>query len=104
MTQTAAQGEINVPAGENFNSLGLEGSIQQLLSENIGVYVICDFLIGTQLLERRAGILHAVGVGFLVLLDEANGNYIVCDMYSIKFVTFVDPSNGPALEGETNPA
>jgi len=64
------------------------GSWQQVLRNNEGQYCIIDFLIGTENLVRKEGILYDVGVSFLVLYEPRSGNYIVCDLYSIKFVTF----------------
>lgn len=97
MSQPNVQNNINVPAGEDFNTRGLEGSMQQILSENVGVYVDCDFLIGTTQLVRRSGILYAVGTSFLVLYDEDNDSYLVCDVFSVKFVNFYDPASRPAV-------
>lgn len=67
------------------------GSWQQILATNIGEYCYIDFLIGTQNLVRREGILYNVGVSFVVLYDPRGQSYEVCDLYSIKFVTFPVP-------------
>ena len=71
----------------------LRGNIQQVLLENIGLFVSIDFLIGAATLVTKQGILYSVGVSFLVLYDPAQGTYMVCDLYSAKFVTFFDPGN-----------
>ena len=71
----------------------LRGNIQQVLLENIGLFVSIDFLIGAATLVTKQGILYSVGVSFLVLYDPAQGTYMVCDLYSVKFVTFFDPGN-----------
>ena len=67
-----------------------------MLSENIGEYVVIEFLIGTQLLQQKQGILYSVGRGFVVLYEEINRNYVVCDIFSVKFVTFYLPGERPA--------
>ena len=88
-------------AGEN-NATELEqspsypGSWQQILKNNEGQYCIIDFLIGTQNLLQKEGILYSVGVSFLVLYEPRSGNYVVCDLYSVKFVTFVNSGATPA--------
>ena len=85
--------ESDPPAvsGNEISQSAYNGSMQQILRENVGNYVICEFLVGTQNLERKEGILHSVGVSFLVLYGVYNQEYIVCDFYSLKFVTFLDP-------------
>lgn len=91
-------GGINTPPPENFNTPGLQGSMQQILSENLGKFVIADFLIGVSTIVRRVGIIYSVGSGFLVLyLDEFKA-FEVCDIFSLKFVTFFPPGNEPTLE------
>ena len=64
------------------------GSWQQVLRNNEGQYCIIDFLIGTENLVQKEGILYDVGVSFVVLFEPRSGYYVVCDLYSIKFVTF----------------
>ena len=61
----------------------------------MGRYVVVEFLIGTQNIVRREGVLTAVGTSWLVLYDESNGTSVVCDMYSVKFVTYFDPGARP---------
>ncbi len=77
-----------------MDSPGLEGSFQQVLSENLGCYVQIDFLVGVQTLVRRTGIIYAVGRSFVVLYDETNQNFVMCDVFSAKFVAFF--ANRPA--------
>lgn len=55
-----------------------------------------EFLVGTQTLVRKQGILYSVGISFLVLYDTAEETYVVCDLYSVKFVTFYDERSGNA--------
>ncbi len=68
------------------------GSIQQILSENTGKRVVVDFLVGSSNIVRKEGILYMVGVSYIVLYDDRNGTYTVCNLYSIEFTTFL-PSN-----------
>lgn len=83
-------GAFNVPPDQDFNTLGFQGSMQQVLQENVGKYVIVEFLIGTNGLTSRQGMLYYVGTQFLVLLDEFESRFIVCDIFSVKFVTFLE--------------
>ena len=69
--------------------------MQKILAENIGEYVVIEFLIGTNMITRKQGILYFVGTSFVTLYDDANNNYIVCDIFSIKFVYFYLPGQRP---------
>ncbi len=69
----------------------LRGNIQEVLAENLGIFVDVDFLIGTGTLVTKQGILYSVGISFLVLYDPNNGTYTLCDLYAVKFVTFYNP-------------
>ena len=94
-------GGINVPAepaGE-FDTPGMQGSMQQLLSENLGKFVMADFLIGVSSIVRRVGILYSVGRGFVVIYDENYHTFQVCDIFSLKFVTFYLPGRRPGQTG-----
>ena len=89
--ESSGGGAINTPGtGDSgiMDSPGLEGSFQQVLSENLGRYVQIDFLVGVQTLVRRSGIIYAVGRSFVVLYDETNRNFVMCDVFSAKFVAF----------------
>lgn len=83
--------EINVPNEMIYDAY--QGSIQQILRDNIGQYVDVEFLIGTDGLTTRTGQLYAVGVSYIVLFDRRNNRYMICDLYSIKFVTIYDPNS-----------
>ena len=90
MSEMMNTGVFNVPPDQDFNTLGFQGSMQQVLQENVGKYVIVEFLIGTGSLTSRQGMLYYVGTQFLVLLDEFESRFIVCDIFSVKFVTFLE--------------
>lgn len=87
--------EFQVPASQDFDTQSFQGSMQQVLHENIGKYVIVDFLLGTNLLETRQGYLYDVAAQYIVLFDEINLHYVVCDVFTIKFVTFLLPNYRP---------
>lgn len=64
-------------------------SIQHMngfLRTQIGRYVRVEHLIGSGNTEERFGFLVGVGNNYLLLQDISNGNILVVDFYSIKFV------------------
>lgn len=67
------------------------GSFASVLRENLGAYVVVEFLIGTQNLVSKEGILFNAGNNFITLYNSVDNYYTVCDLYSIKFVNFFDP-------------
>ncbi len=94
-TQAANNGGINTPPEENFNTQAMQGSMQQFLADNLGQYVIVEFLIGTQTMTRKEGILYAVGRSVVTLYEEQSQTFVVCDIFSVKFVTFYLPGRRP---------
>lgn len=93
--QRPGQDGFNPPVQQNFNSPDFEGQVQKVLTNNIGQYVVMEFLIGSDTIVRKQGILYFVGVSYVVLFDDVIGNYIVCDLYSIKFTYFYYPGQRP---------
>lgn len=101
--------QLQVPPAQDFDTANFQGSMQEVLHENIGNYVLVDFLIGTSNLVTRQGFLYYVGTQFIVLYDSLNLRYVVCDIFSIKFVTFLLPGYQPGqiqttAEFEMHPA
>lgn len=87
---TNVNGGFTVPPDQDFDTISFQGSMQQVLQENVGKYVIVEFLIGTGSLTSRQGMLYYVGAQFLVLYDEFESRFVVCDIFSVKFVTFLE--------------
>ena len=56
------------------------------LRTQIGRYVRVEQLIGSGNTEERFGFLVGVGNNYLLLQDISDGNILVVDFYSIKFV------------------
>ena len=73
----------------------LQLSLQEALSKNIGEYVVVEFLIGTNMIEKKQGILYNVGLSYIIIYEEQSKTFIICDLYSIKFVTFYLPGQKP---------
>lgn len=82
---------FTVPSGIGYDAY--QGSIQQIMRDNIGEYMDVEFLIGTGGLTTRSGVLTNVGVSYIVLYDRQNDRYMICDLYSIKFVTIYNPAS-----------
>lgn len=86
----SSNNNFSVPSGIGYDAY--QGSIQQIMRDNIGEYMDVEFLIGTNGLTTRSGQLTNVGVSYIVLYDRINDRYMICDLYSVKFVTIYDPS------------
>ena len=64
------------------------------LRENIGKLMRVEFLIGTNTLTDRIGILEDVGASYILLRSLQSNEITFADIYSIKFVTISDyPAN-----------
>ena len=101
MSEMNTGGAFTVPPDQDFDTVTFQGSMQQVLQENVGKYVIVEFLIGTGSLTSRQGMLYYVGAQFLVLYDEFESRFVVCDIFSVKFVTFLEgrgASTYPSLD------
>ncbi len=86
---------INTPPEQNFNTPAMAGSMQQFLADNLGEYVIIEFLVGTQTMTQKAGVLYAVGTSVVTLYEEVSQTFVTCDIFSVKFVTFFLPGHRP---------
>ena len=64
------------------------------LREQIGRLMRVEFLIGTNNLTDRIGILEDVGASYILLRSVESDNLIYCDIYSIKFVTIASSGWG----------
>ena len=68
------------------------GFIPYYLTQNIGKNVRAEFIIGTNMFTDRTGVLKEVGANYFVLYDVNSRADIMCDMYSVKFVTVLQYS------------
>ncbi|MGI6227307.1 MAG: hypothetical protein ACOYJ1_13740 [Peptococcales bacterium] len=59
------------------------------LRTQIGRRVRVEFLLGTNLLTDRTGTLVAVGASYIILRPPESDDLIMCDIYSIRFVTII---------------
>ena len=58
------------------------------LRTQIGKKVRVEFLIGTGTLLDKFGILRSVGANFITIFQVETNNLVLCDFYTIKFITF----------------
>lgn len=63
------------------------------LREQIGKLIRVEFLIGTNNLTDRTGILEDVGASYILLRSIESDNLVYCDIYSIKFVTIASSNS-----------
>jgi len=61
---------------------------QGFLQTQIGRYVKVEFLIGVNMLIDREGILVRVGTDYIIIQESETDDYLLCDIYSIKFIRF----------------
>ena len=86
------------------------GTVRDLLLRAIGQYVVCELLIGSQIITQEGRLAH-VGSDYFLLYNNAEHTATSCDLYSLKFITFY-PANMPmpiaasernaAMEGTVN--
>ena len=57
------------------------------LREHIGKLMKVEFLIGTNNLTDRIGILEDLGTSYILLRSLESDTLVYCDIYSIKFIT-----------------
>ena len=72
------------------------------LREQLGKLMRVEFLIGTNNLTDRIGVLEDVGASYILLRSVESNNLVYCDIYSIKFVTIAtspwfEPMNSPMM-------
>ena len=69
------------------------GTVRDLLARAVGQYVVCQLLIGTQIISQEGRLAH-VGSDYFLLYNNAEDSATSCDLYSLKFITFY-PANMP---------
>lgn len=79
---TDAQGNFNGPPPV-MNAEYIAG----YLSGIIGHKIMAEFVVGTNSFMDKAGTLREVGVNYFVIEDFISGTRILCDLYSVKFIT-----------------
>ena len=75
-----------------------KGSLNAMLSQNIGTYIVATFLVGTQSMVSWEGILFDVGNDYVTIYQQPRDRYIVSDIYSLKFIEFYDTARRKLCE------
>lgn len=78
----------------DVNEPPYRGSYNQLFANNLGKWVKVDFLIGSQTMASQTGVITSVGVQYVLLYQPDKNTYVACDIYSVKFITFLCDRNG----------
>lgn len=65
------------------------GFIPYYLASNIGRNVRAEFIVGSDQYVDKTGRLIEVGINYFVLEDVNSRTHIMCDLYSVKFVTIL---------------
>lgn len=73
--------------GSNISSVFTAGTTPDILNRIKGEYCICEFVIGSDTLITKSGIMYNVGLSYFTLFNITNNEYIVCDIYAVKFIT-----------------
>lgn len=60
------------------------------LKSQIGKLMRVEFLIGTNSLVDRTGVLEDVGASYIILRSIEGNTRLFCDLYAIKFITITD--------------
>ncbi len=58
------------------------------LKQFVGRWVRCEFFIGDSV-EQRVGVLHDVGASYIIIDVIEPQTLVVCDIFSLRFVTIV---------------
>lgn len=79
-----------MPITSDFNPTSIMDPefTQGYLRTRIGQRVKIEFLIGTNMLVDREGVLLNVGASYLTIREAETDDVLLCDLYSIKFVRF----------------
>ncbi len=85
ISTTAPITPTTMPAPIPGNSLEF---LNGFLRTQIGRPVLVSFLIGTNTVTDRSGILLAVGTNYILLNEAQTDDILACDFYNIKFVRF----------------
>ena len=67
------------------------GYIPYYLASNIGKNIRAEFIIGSNMYADKTGVLIEVGINYFVIDDVSSRTHIMCDLYSVKFVTILQP-------------
>lgn len=82
-----SQTQMISPDGTTVEGASLQ-YLNGFIRTQIGRKVRVDFLIGTNTLVDKAGILLGVGANYILLNETETDDLVACDFYNIKFIQF----------------
>ncbi len=82
-----SQTQMIYPDGTTVEGASLQ-YLNGFIRTQIGRKVRVDFLIGTNTLVDKAGILLGVGANYILLNETETDDLVACDFYNIKFIQF----------------
>lgn len=85
------QSAFNKVVVENLGIVS-DNSIQEVLAKALGRYAICELLIGANTIDTREGYLCYVGKNYFMLYQPETATCMMCDLYSLKYITFFAPN------------
>jgi hypothetical protein len=82
-----SQTQMQSPMVQGAPTVMSPGYVPGYLKSLIGKYILAEFLIGTNTFVDRYGQLLEVGTNYFVLRDVNFNTTVMCDLYSVRFVT-----------------
>lgn len=79
---------VHPETGLDFDQPPYRGTMLQLLSANIGKPVRIDFHFDA-VTASYTGVIDSVGTQYVTLYQASKNCYVACDVYAVKFVTFL---------------
>lgn len=87
---TVPQNPLLPPEYQEVLSYSSLQYLNGFLRTQIGNYCELTFLVGSDSTVTKSGILVAVGINYVLLLDQRDNEITACDFYNLKFVEFKD--------------
>lgn len=79
-----AQGPFEIQPGAPavLDTQYTQGYLRTLIGKRVRV----TFLLGTNTLQDRTGVLEQVGISYITIRESETNNLTMCDIYTVKFV------------------
>ncbi|MDR0862493.1 MAG: hypothetical protein LBN30_06970 [Oscillospiraceae bacterium] len=94
ITQTATQAAVPMPRDMQLSDMTEmeprdSSYLVGFLQRSLGKAMVAEFIIGTNSFLDKSGVLREVGVNYFILEDFVSHSMVVCDLYSVKFITLM---------------
>lgn len=93
MSQNPAETVFQIPSDE------ANATLTRILQANVGLRAAAEFVIGTEEMVMRTGILISASPEYLVLQDPDSQISTVCDVRTLQFIRFFPAQSGALDEG-----